>query len=228
MKTITLDQNKTAALDVDAQQGFTPLCPDELPVPQGDEIAWELNRQAGAARYRIGSKDAHCRAALHIATADKPQYSAVGAPNTDIRWNAHCIMGTRGAELLPGLPHWLEYDYFVFKGIEPDAHPYGACYHDLKDTRSTGLIEYLRQHGIENVVVGGLATDFCVKTTVLQLRKAGFRVVLNLAACRGIGLPKEGGKTSIDEALAEMERAGTEIIADAGALSAEGAATAAR
>jgi nicotinamidase/pyrazinamidase len=205
-------RDRTASLDVDAQQGFTPLCPNELPVPQGDEIVPELNRQAGAARLRIGSKDAHCRAALHIATAEHPQFTPVGAPDTDIRWNAHCIMGTRGAELLPGLPHWLAYDYFVFKGIEPDAHPYGACYHDLGDTRSTGLIEYLRQNRIECVLVGGLATDFCVKTTVLQLRKAGFKVVLNLAACRGIGIPGKDGKTTIDAAIAEMAGAGALII----------------
>ncbi len=214
MKRIPIVKNLTASLDVDPQQGFTPLCPEELPVPGGDEITAELNRQAGAARFRTGSKDAHCRAALHIATAAQPQYSAVGAPNTDIRWNAHCIMGTKGAELLPGLPHWLAYDYFVFKGIEPDAHPYGACYHDLGDTRSTGLIEWLRQNRIECVLVGGLATDFCVKTTVLQLRKAGFKVVLNLAACRGIGIPKAAGRTSIDEALEEMIAAGTLVVND--------------
>jgi nicotinamidase/pyrazinamidase len=212
MKPVTVIRNQTAALDVDAQKGFTPLCPEELPVPEGHEIVAELNAQAAFAAFRVGSKDAHCRAALHIATAEKPQYSPVGAPNTDIRWNAHCIMGTPGAELLPGLPHWLAYDFFVFKGIEPDAHPYGACYHDLKDTRSTGLIEYLKQNGIGTVLVGGLATDFCVRTTVLQLRKAGLRVVLNLAGCRGIGIPRAGGKTSIDEALAEMRAAGAEII----------------
>jgi nicotinamidase/pyrazinamidase len=212
MPNVTLDRDHTASLDVDAQKGFTPLCPQELPVPQGDEIVAELNAQARAARYRIGSKDAHCRAAMHIATAEHPQYSPVGAPNTDIHWNAHCIMGTPGAELLPGLPHWLDYDYFVFKGIEPDAHPYGACYHDLGDTRSTGMIEYLRQNKVDTVLVGGLATDFCVKTSVLQLRKAGFRVVVNLAACRGIGIPADGGKTSIDAAIAEMRAAGTEFV----------------
>lgn len=216
--TIAIRKDRTASLDVDAQKGFTPLCPGELPVPEGDAIAGELNAQAARAGFRLGSKDAHCRAAMHIATTEKPQYSPVGAPNTDIRWNAHCIMGTSGAELLPGLPHWLDYDYFVFKGIEPDAHPYGCCYHDLGDTRSTGLIEWLRQNGVDTVVVGGLATDFCVKTTVLQLRKAGIAVIVNLAACRGIGIPRDGGKTSIDEALAEMGAAGALFVRDHNAL----------
>lgn len=214
MQNLNLVYEKTASLDVDAQKGFTPICPDELPVPGGDGIVAELNKQAKAARYRIGSKDAHCREALHVATADHPQFSPVGAPNTDIRWNMHCVMGTPGAELLPGLPHWLAYDFFVFKGIEPDAHPYGCCYHDLGDTRSTGVIEFLRQKGVETVVVGGLATDFCVKTTVLQLRKAGFAVVVNLAACRGIAIPEADGTTSVDAALAEMRAAGAVCVAD--------------
>lgn len=220
-----IDRSRTASLDVDCQKGFTPLCPEELPVPEGHLIVPELNAQARAARLRVGSKDAHCRAALHIATAVAPQYSPVGAPNTDIRWNAHCIMGTPGAELLEGLPHWLDYDYFVFKGIEPDAHPYGACYHDLADRKSTGLIEYLRHNRITGVIVGGLATDFCVKTTVLQLTRAGFQVYLNLAACRGIGIPKprfEGDKaTTIDLALEEMRAAGVRIVANAAALRAD-------
>ena len=212
MQCFKIHKNHTASLDVDAQQGFTPLCPTELPVPYGNEIVSSLNAQAKLARLRIGSKDAHCREALHNATATKPQYSPVGAPNTDIHWNAHCIMGTQGAELLPGLPHWLEYDYFVFKGIEPDAHPYGACYHDLGDHRSTGQIEYLRQNKIDCVLVGGLATDFCVKTTVLQLLRAEFKVVIHLAACRGIGLIQADGKNSVEHAIAEMQNAGAHVV----------------
>ena len=53
------DKNEVASLDVDAQRGFTPLCPNELPVPGGDHIVAELNAQAKCARLRIGSKDAH-------------------------------------------------------------------------------------------------------------------------------------------------------------------------
>ncbi len=60
--------------------------------------------------------------------------------------------------------------------------PYGACYHDLKNTLSTGVIEYLKCHNIiTTVICGGLATDYCVKNTVLQLRQVGFEVILNKA-----------------------------------------------
>ena len=71
------------------------------------------------------------------------------------------------------------------EGIELDMHPYGACYHDLAERLSTGVIEFLRENSVTTIIVGGLATDYCVKTTVLQLLRAGFQVIVNLSACRG-------------------------------------------
>jgi nicotinamidase/pyrazinamidase len=179
---------KIASFDVDAQKGFTPLRPDELPVKGGDEIVGELNAQAALADYRVGSKDCHPPKALWTADAEHPQFTPVkdGGTNVDIHWNAHCVVGTKGNELLDGLPKVVDYDYFVFKGIEPDLHPYGACYHDMGDTLSTGVIEWLKSKDVKVVIVGGLAYDYCVKTTAIQLRKAGFIVVVNDIATRAI------------------------------------------
>jgi nicotinamidase/pyrazinamidase len=85
-----------------------------------------------------------------------------------------------------------EYDFFVGKGFEPNLHPYSACYHDVAKTISTGVIEWLNQHNILTVIVGGLAlnveeTPLCVGHTVIDLAEAGFQVVLNLGAVRGLG-----------------------------------------
>jgi nicotinamidase/pyrazinamidase len=191
---------KIASFDVDAQKGFTPLRPDELPVQGGDEIVEELNEQAKLADYRVGSKDCHPPKALWTADAEHPQFSPVenGGPNVDIHWNSHCVVGTKGNELLDGLPKVSEYDYFVFKGIEPDLHPYGACYHDMEEKLSTGVIEWLKSKEVKVVIVGGLAYDYCVKTTAIQLRKAGFIVVINKNATRAISPESE------KDALAEM------------------------
>lgn len=176
-----------ASFDIDAQKCFSPLCPNELPVPGGNEIVRELNRQAALAGLRIGSKDAHPRGAVWEATDQSPQMTPVsGHVNADYHWNRHGVPGTVGFELLEGLPDVMEYDYFVWKGVEPTVHPYGACYHDLTEMRSTGVIEFLCSRGIRTVIVGGLALDFCVKTTVLQLLSAGFGVVVNLGACRSL------------------------------------------
>ncbi len=194
---MALQKEKTASIDVDTQKGFTPLQPKELPVPGGDEIVPFLNKQAEFARLRIGTKDWHPQNAIWIADEQKPQFSPLEGKNVDIAWEAHCIAGTRGAELLDGLPSPEEYDFFVWKGMEPNMHPYGSCYHDLEEKLSTGLIEFLKFHSIANTIIGGLATDYCVKKTALQLKEAGFNVIVNLAACRGIS--PNTIKTSIDE-----------------------------
>jgi nicotinamidase/pyrazinamidase len=200
-------KGKIASIDIDAQNGFTPQCPDELPVCEGDQIVTELNKQAKFARYRLGSKDAHCDNAKWIATRNHPQFSTVeGFPNVDVYWTKHCVMGTFGAELIEGLPAITDYDLFVWKGIEPTMHPYGACYHDFAKKLSTGLIEFLKVHDIKVAIVGGLALDYCVKETVLELLDAGFYVVVNLAGCRSVA------KTTEEPAILEMQKAGAVFV----------------
>lgn len=184
---ITVVFNKTASHNVDPQKGFTPLCPNELPVPEGDLIVDELNGQNNLVKYKTVSKDVHPANAIWIATTEKPQYTPVEGDDVDIRWNKHCMSGTYGAELIDGLPKMKDYDFFVTKGVEPDLHPYSSCYHDLNRKVSTGLIEWYNSKGISTVIVGGLATNYCVGSTVIDLVEAGFQVVLNLGACRGIG-----------------------------------------
>ena len=135
-----------------------------------------------------------------------PLTPVTGYENCDLYWPSHAIVGTKGFDFIPGLDP-KAYSYQVYKGIEPAMHPYGACYHDLKDTLSTGVIEFLKAHGIKAVICGGLATDYCVKTTALQLARAGFTVILNLAACRGIA------PDTVAAAIKEMQEQGI-IIAE--------------
>ncbi|MDE1464845.1 nicotinamidase [Spartinivicinus poritis] len=202
-------RHTVASFDVDAQNCFTPVCPDELPVPAGNEIVTELNQQAELAHYRLGSKDAHSPHAVWVADQNHPPLSPVKGKNVDIHWPLHAVPGTKGFTLIEGLPEVTAYDFFVWKGVEPDMHPYGACYHDLADTKSTGVIEYLLVNKVQTVLVGGLALDYCVKTTALQLAKANFQVIVNLAACRGIA------ENSINEALNDMHQAGILLIKSA-------------
>jgi nicotinamidase/pyrazinamidase len=212
---IRINTATTASFDVDVQNGFTPVCPNELPVPGGDEIAPILNAQAKMASFRIGSKDAHSPQAIWIATTDAPILSPIMGDNVDVHWPSHCVPGTKGFELIEGLPHPALYDYFVWKGVEPDMHPYGACYHNLQETMSTGVIEYLKNKGVQTVIVGGLATDYCVKNTVLQLCKAGFHTIVNLSACRGINA------RACELAISQMRDQGAVIIDSLQELAAE-------
>lgn len=198
---ITIIKNKTASFDVDPQNGFTPKCPKELPVPEGHLIADELNKNAKKASFRVGSKDAHPAEPLWKATKETPQFTPVKGKHKDldIHWTLHCVVGTYGFDFIDGLPKPSEYDFVVYKGMEVDMHPYGACYHDLGDTKSTGVIEALKANDIDTVIVGGLATDYCVATTAKQLKSAGFSVIVNLASCRGID------PTTITSAIEEMK-----------------------
>ncbi|WP_194791587.1 nicotinamidase [Pseudomonas sp. UFMG81] len=205
---------KIASFDVDAQNGFTCRAPQELPVPGGEQIVAALNAMARRADLRLGSKDAHPANAAWVVAEHSQMLRPLPLENADLTWVSHCVPGTPGFELLPGLPAPIAYDYFIWKGVEPDLHPYGACYHDLAERRSTGVIEYLKVQQVHAIIVGGLALDYCVRTTALQLRRAGFEVLLYLPACRA--LTGEGA----DAACTAMAAAGIQLCQDEQALDA--------
>ena len=211
---IKVEKSVTASFDVDPQCGFTFLCPNELPIRDGDQIADQLNAQALFACCRIVSKDCHPAQAPWIAnTADEVMTPvAKEFSGLDIKWPAHCVVGTKGNQLIPGLPEESHYDFLVTKGTDPLKHPYGACFHDLAESESTGVIEWLHKKQIKVVIVGGLATDYCVKTTVLQLCQAGFEIILNLSGCRGVD------NKSTKTACTEMRLAGAQLIANCNEL----------
>ena len=195
------------SIDVDAQKTFSPLCPAELPVMEGNLIVEELNAQAKLADLRVMTKDAHSPSAKWLVENPADMLKPTGLNDADLTWVSHAIVGTYGYELLDGLPKTKEYDYCVWKGVDPELHPYGACFHDIEEKLSTGLLEWWKCKGADMVIVGGLATDYCVKTTVLQLLKGGkWKVIVNAAACRGIA------PDTVNAAWKEMSDAGAVIL----------------
>jgi nicotinamidase/pyrazinamidase len=202
-----MKKEKIISFDVDSQNGFTSNCPDELPVHDGQNIVDELNLNATYAQYRFMSKDAHPENGIWTATKENPQFSPVGEKDVDIRWNQHCVVGTYGFELIDGLPHPSEYDYLVYKGVERDMHPYSPIYHDLNKTISTGVIEMAKALNVDTFIVGGLATDYCVKEAVLDLKEAGFNIILNQAATRGV-------TEDLSEIYTEFEKKGIMLAKD--------------
>ncbi|MFC1623403.1 isochorismatase family protein [Patescibacteria group bacterium] len=201
---VMYERNQVAAIDVDALKCFTEDCPDELPVPGGNDIIVELNKQAMLADLRIASKEAHTKGAVHEATEDEPQFTLVtGYPNVDQKWNQHGVPGTKGFEFIDGLRMEM-YDMVIYKGVEIDMHPYGICYHDYDKKIHTGVIPALRGANKRVAIVGGLALNYCVKETVMELLDADFVVVVNLGACRGLG--------DTTEAVNEMKNAGAFFV----------------
>jgi len=204
-------QHETATFLVDAQKGFTPLCPNELPVPEGDNIVAECLKTFNKTKLKVASKDAHPQGADWRAT--EPSQIAQPIPQqgkqTDLFWPTHCAVGTDGFELIPGLPEMAEFDYIIYKGAEKAIHVYSACYQLLKpnskgDKISTGVIEFLRAKMIDTVIITGLATNYCCMATAMDLKAAGFDVIMNLGACRGIG--------DVAASIETMKAAGIKIV----------------
>ncbi|MGH9902914.1 MAG: isochorismatase family protein, partial [Pyrinomonadaceae bacterium] len=114
-------------------------------------------------------------------------------------WPVHCVRDTRGAEFHPALIDDPRIRV-VSKGTG-DEDNYSAF-------DGTDLAALLRDHGVTEVYVGGLATDYCVKNTVLDALREGFKVKAVEDAMRAVNLQPEDGA----RALEEMRRAGAEIV----------------
>ncbi|MBX5470761.1 MAG: nicotinamidase [Thermoleophilaceae bacterium] len=171
-----------ALVIVDFQNDFCPG--GALPVPEGDRIAEHVNALAGS-----GAHD------LVIATRDwhPPDHGSFREQGGI--WPQHCVQGTPGAELHPALDR-SKVHAVVDKGQDPQADGYSAF-------EGTGLAEMLRERGVDELEVVGLATDYCVKNTALDALRLGFRVKVHRAGVRGL----EGS----ERALEELERAGATV-----------------
>lgn len=214
---VYVEKKRTASLEVDAQYCFTPVCPDELPVDDGDNIVDELNLQAALAGWLTGSSEGHSPKAAWVPNAQHNKFDAItdpGLPNIDRCWPKHAEPGTKGFERLAGLSPLNAYQCYIYKGVDPKYHPYTSCYHDAAKKVSTGLIEFLKYHGVTVVIVGGLATNYCVEANVLDLLAAGFVVIVNLGACRGIN---DG---TLESSMYKMKKAGAIFVNSANEIKA--------
>ncbi len=191
------------AIDIHPQQAFSELCPEELPIKDALSIVPHLNRQAEWADYRVLTKDAHIP---HAAWNIQKQHELLPLENAE-HWVSHAVVGSRGFQTLPQLPEPNNYHYLVHIGLEQHTHAYGACFHDMAENISTGLIEWLNSRRASTLVLGGLATEYCVQATALQLRWYGdWDVIVNLEACRGMSTREE------TRAIENMKKGGVLIV----------------
>jgi nicotinamidase/pyrazinamidase len=122
-------------------------------------------------------------------------------------WPPHCIQGSKGAQFHPHLKLPLE-AVIVSAGMGSDEDGYSGFLG--RDDSGAQLADLLRQRGVERIFVGGLATDYCVKHTVIDGLKQGFKVVLLEDAVRGVNLRPGDSKQAIEE----MVRSGAEVAKD--------------
>lgn len=123
-----------------------------------------------------------------------------------VLWPAHCVQGTWGSEFAPGWDS-TEIDKVVYKGSDPNIDSYSAFY-DNSERRSTGLGVYLHDKSVREIYVAGLATDYCVKYSVLDAIRLGFIPYVIVDACRGINLNPNDSHL----ALQVMQKAGAILL----------------
>jgi len=166
-----LSSQTTSLLVVDVQRGFTTLCPNELPVPSGLEIVPNVNRLLDVRWRRIdASQDWH------------PANHCSFFGRRDNLYPPHCVMGTPGAEFLPGLQ--TERFHAIWrKGFNADFEAYAVT------AQHPAFIETLRASGVTAALVCGIATNICCFFAARDLRQAGFRVYLVEDASAGIDVP---------------------------------------
>ena len=200
--------NKSAALIiVDLQSDFLPG--GALPVPEGDQVIPLANRLQQQFDLVVATQDWH--PPNHVSFAANHKGKKPGdvirlGETEQILWPVHCVQNTPGAQLAPNLETGRIQRVFQ-KGTDPAVDGYSGFY-DNQQQRSTGLGEFLREQGVDEVYVLGLATDVCVLHTVLDARRLGFRTNVVVDACRGIDL-NEG---DVRRALEKMQQAGAQLV----------------
>ena len=196
-----------ALLLIDIQHDF--LKGGALEVPNGNEVIPIANAMMNRFDTVIATQDWHPAGHGSFAsTHNKEQYEVIdlhGLPQ--VLWPDHCIQGTHGAEFHPDL----ESDHFtqiIQKGSDPAVDSYSG-FADNGGRIQTELDESLRNKGIDTLYICGLATDYCVKFTVLDAITRGYTVYLIVDGCRGVNQHIHDSQ----KAILEMEKAGVRLIA---------------
>jgi nicotinamidase/pyrazinamidase len=215
-----MNKTKTLLLEIDVQNDFCPAYPGggagdgALAVPDGNAVVKPLNMLAaaiaGAGGFVVATQDWH--PAGHISFASSHPGKKTGdvintAGQDQGLWPDHCVQGGWGADF------HAEFDLkpahlIVRKGYRIGLDSYSAFFENDRKT-STGLEGWIRRLGIETVIIGGLATDYCVFFSAMNSKKLGFDTIIVNDAVRGVGLP-EG---SVEKAVAQMKSSGIAFAA---------------
>ena len=177
----------TALIVVDVQNDF---CPDgALAVGGGHTIVPVINALVPRYEQVVVTQDWHPKGHASFASAHHghESFDTIEMPyGTQVLWPDHCVQGTPGAALHPDL-EVTSAQLIIRKGWHQGVDSYSA-FREADRKTLTGLTGYLRERGVEEVHVVGLATDYCVAWTALDAAGAGFRVSVIEDACRAIDL----------------------------------------
>jgi nicotinamidase/pyrazinamidase len=175
-----------ALIIVDVQNDFCEG--GALGAPGNDEVVPVINQIIPLFSLRIASKDWHPETTVHF---DK--------------WPVHCVRNTHGAEFHPGLDTD-KIDKVVLKGTGNRDDGYSAF-----EATSDNLTEYLKTKLVDTLYICGLTTDYCVKNTVMDALKNGFKTYVVSDAIRAVNIAPDDG----EKAIADMKRKGAIFIESA-------------
>lgn len=176
-----------ALILVDIQNDFCPG--GSLAVREGDQIVPVVNELQKHFPLVVATKDWH--------PANHSSFVSL--------WPPHCVQETAGAEFVPTLDTTHIARVFL-KGTDVELDSYSGFF-DNEHRRATGLGDYLKEQGVGDVTIVGLATDYCVKFTALDAVNLSFKTSVVVDACRGVEV-KEGDTA---RALEEMSAAGVTL-----------------
>ncbi|MBI1920391.1 MAG: nicotinamidase [Geobacter sp.] len=183
----------SALIIVDVQNDFCPG--GTLPVPEGDRVVPVLNRYINLFSARslpiFASRDWHPEKTSHF-----KDYGGI--------WPVHCVQLTNGAAFHPDLRLPMEV-VVLSKGMDPTKDDYSAF--QAVDKTGRPLPAIIKEMGIAHIYVGGLATDYCVRATVLEGLKAGLAVTMLEDASRGVDLQPGDSERAVEE----MRKAGAAV-----------------
>ena len=221
-----MDASKILLLIIDAQNDFCPaytsVSGDKFPdgalaVKDGDAVIPPLNSLSKAIALGNGkvaaTQDWNPQDHISFASSHngKKAGEVIDTPlvKNQALWPDHCVQGTRGADFHEALD-LKNISLIIRKGFRKELDSYSAFFENDRKT-STGLEGWINCLGIDTVILGGLATDYCVFFTAIDFKKLGYKTIVVQDAVRAVSIP-EG---SAEKAVMEMKAAGIEFLSSA-------------
>lgn len=195
---------KTALVVVDVQNDFLPG--GALAVANGDAVIAPINRllaeRGRLFSYVVATQDWHPQnhesfASQHAGTKPGQVIDLHGLDQ--VLWPDHCVQGTFGSEFSREI-FSRNFDVIFTKGSDPAVDSYSGFFDNGK-RGNTGLGVWLRERGVQKIAVCGLATDYCVKFTVLDALALGFDVSVVVEGIRGVNLSPNDSVNAIGEMI---------------------------
>lgn len=193
---------------IDVQPTFMPG--GELPVADGHAVVPVINRLLPRFAHAFATQDWHPTGHFSFASSHpgKAPFDMLGEQTL---WPDHGLAGTANAAIHAAIEQ-SRIEVVIRKGFRPHLDSYSAFFENDRAT-ATGLDGWLRQRGFQRIFLCGLATDFCVAWSAEDACRLGYDVTVIEDACRGIGIPTTGGRTTIDDAKERLLGLGCRFIA---------------